>query len=480
MWQRCYLIYVDPVRERRRNGGMTVLPAVFSCFLLMLVTGCGSEDITTVVAGQGMDAPAAIAVRPNSDGELWVTNRGSDSITIIRNASAEASAQTRRDGYAEHFVAHPSGIAFDSTGTYFAVSNDSNNEVRGMEFTANPERNVYFKNNNFMGPALFASDTYALARQNKAYLKDWPQPGWGHDPPDDIPEDDCPDQYWSEEVEQCLYPREGSHLDMLHGSPLSAGIAHLYKNQYIVLDGCGKSDNKGNCDGRGHVVFYDFNRDHQEGNGFHGDGVIRRYIDVPFTGVRGTGSGVLVHDGWLYYSDTGAGVVRRMNLDSGSTEVLVDSWAGPHDGAHGAQGPGITQWAQVPQHYSDGDDPEVIDKWIEQSGDAALIEAAGDRWIKPREVLSEYSYVRGATHEVAIGSDRVKKPAGVAASDTSLFVADNASGVISEYDWDGLTHKRDFQTGATGLSGLAFSSVGGDALYFTDVSENSVRRLPLA
>jgi hypothetical protein len=90
---------------------------------------------------------------------------------------------------------------------------------------------IGFENTYFMGPALFASDTYALAGQNKTYLEDWAQPGWGHDPPDDIPEDDCPDQYWSEEVEQCLYPREGSHLDMLHGSPLSAGIANLYKNQ---------------------------------------------------------------------------------------------------------------------------------------------------------------------------------------------------------------------------------------------------------
>lgn len=431
------------------------------------------------MSGQGMDAPSAIAVRPNTIGELWVTNRGSDSITIIRNASAEASSETRRDGYAEHFVAHPSGIAFDSTGTYFAVSNDSSNEVRGMEFKANPERNVYFKNNNFMGPALFNSETYALAGQNKDYLEDWQQPGYGHDPPNDTPQSDCPDKYWSEEVEECFWPREGSHLDMLHGSPLSAGIAHLNKNQYVVLDGCGKSDNKGNCDGRGHVVFYDFNRDHQEGNGFHGDGVTRRYIDVPFTAVGGSSSGVLAHDGWLYYSDSGAGVVRRVKLDSGTTEMMVDSWAGQNQAAHGAQGPGITQWDHVPQHHGDGDDPDVIDKWIQRSGDAALIEAAGDRWIKPRETLSEYSYVRGATQEVAVGSDRVKQPAGLAASGTSLFVADGDSGVISEYDWDGLTHERDIQTGGTGLSGLAFSSVGDDALYFTDISDNSVKRLAL-
>jgi hypothetical protein len=59
-------------------------------------------------------------------------------------------------------------------------------------------------------------------------------------------------------------------------------------------------------------------------------------------------------------------------------------------------------------------------------------------------------------------------------------VADSANGVISEYDWDGLTHKRDIQTDSTGLSGLAFSSVGGDALYFTDVSDNSVKRVALS
>jgi DNA-binding beta-propeller fold protein YncE len=427
-----------------------------------------------------MYAPTAIAVRPNGNNELWVTNRGSDSITIIRNASADASAETRRDGYAEHFVARPSGIAFDSTGLYFAVSNDSSNEVRGMEFTANPERNVDFKNNNFMGPTLFSSETYALAGQNKDYLEDWPQPGLGHDPPEDISKNDCPDQYWSEELQQCLWPREGSHLDMLHESPLSAGIAHVDENQYIVLDGCGKSDNKGNCDGQGHVVFYDFNRDHQEGNGFHGDGVVRRYIDVPFTAVGGASSGALVHDGWVYYSDSGAGAVRRMKLDSGSTEVLVDSWTGADHSTHGAQGSGITQWDQIPHGYSDGEDSKNIDEWIQQSGDADLIGAAGDGWIKPRELLSEYSYVRGATHEVAVESDRVKQPAGLAASDTSLFVADSANGVISEYDWDGLTHKRDIQTDSTGLSGLAFSSVGGDALYFTDVSDNSVKRVALS
>ena len=51
-----------------------------------------------------------------------------------------------------------------------------------------------------------------------------------------------------------------------------------------------------------------------------------------------------------------------------------------------------------------------------------MIEAAGDSWIKPRETLSEYSYVRGATHEVAIESDRVKKPAGLAASGTTKEV----------------------------------------------------------
>ncbi len=169
-----------------------------------------------------------------------MTNQGNDSLAVIDLTNPDLPvASIRTDAYAEHFVAHPAGIAFGVEDT-FAIANNSNNEVRGMRFVLNSERNTFFVGNNFMGPTLFAAQTYALAGQNKPYLADWPQPGMGHDPPNDLTlTEGCPPEYWLETVLQCHRPREGSHLDMLHGSPLAMGNAHQEANAYFVLDGCG-------------------------------------------------------------------------------------------------------------------------------------------------------------------------------------------------------------------------------------------------
>ena len=47
----------------------------------------------------------------------------------------------------------------------------------------------------------------------------------------------------------------GSHLDMLHGSPFSMGIASEKENAYWVFDGYNQ-----------HIVRYDFGGDHGPGN----------------------------------------------------------------------------------------------------------------------------------------------------------------------------------------------------------------------
>ncbi|HZA90480.1 MAG TPA: hypothetical protein VE401_09625 [Solirubrobacterales bacterium] len=140
---------------------------------------------------------------------------------------------------------------------------------------------------------------------------------------------------------------------------------------------------------------YDFNRDHQEGNGFHGDGVTRRYLDAPFRRSKGVPSGIIEHDGSIYYADTGTGAVRRLHPDAGRREVLVGPW---HPGApsHHKHGTGITDWSDAAHGPADGDDPAAIDRWIATAGDQRLIAAAGSRWIKPMETLGEYSYVRDA------------------------------------------------------------------------------------
>ena len=470
----------DDRGRRRPRHHYTALTAAGAVILLM-ATGCSSpgksdpQALTPepILVSELLDSPSALAMRPGTL-ELWIANSGDDSLTII-DLDDPDSAQRLQDGYGEHFTARPSGIAFNEDGTFFAISNDSNNEVRDMEFVLNPERESHFRNNNFMGPTLFSPETFALAGQNKAYLDDWPQPGISHDPPDDIPEHQCPAEYWAQGISQCAWPRQGSHLDMLHGNPLSTGVVHDAVNAYYVLDGCGVGDSRGSCDGPGHVARIDFNRDHQEGNGFHGDGVTQRYIDLPYKRVDGVPSGMMRHDGWVYYSDTGAGTVRRFQPDTGRFEVMVSNW-NDSPASHGEHGPGVVDWSHLEDGPGDGDDPETVSAWVAEHGNQEAIDAAGDSWIMPRETLAEYSYVWEATaEEVAPGS--VDRPSGLVAGESSWFVADNDSGRILEFDWDG-SPGRVIETGLDGLTGLALSEDGSE-LFFTDTDSNGVYRVRL-
>ena len=475
---------------RSRRGH--VAAAAAAAALVLFVSGCsadaGSAESTDVAGGRGaagalatepvlvgelLADPSSIAVRPGT-GELWITNAADDSLTVV-DLGDPTSARRLQDGYGEHFTARPSGIAFNEDGSFFAVSNDSTNEVRDMEFVLNPERDTHFRDNNFMGPSLFSPETFALAGQNKPYLADWPQPGLSHDPPDDIPEHQCPAEYWSDTIARCVWPRQGSHLDMLHGNPLSTGILHDAVNAYYVLDGCGVGDTEGRCSGPGHVARVDFNRDHQEGNGFHGDGTTRRYIDLPYERVDGVPSGMMAHGGWVYYADTGAGAVRRFQPDSGRSEVMVSNWNGSPAG-HGEHGPGVIDWSHLPAGPGDGDDPDTVRTWVDEHGNRDAIDAAGDRWIMPRETLAEYSYVWNTTVEDA-GPAGAERPSGLAAGADSWFVADNATGRILEFAWDG-SPGRVIETGMAGVTGLAVSE-DGRTLYFADTASDGIYGIAL-
>ncbi|MDI9915836.1 hypothetical protein [Rhodococcus sp. IEGM 1379] len=458
---------------------------VFPAAAVLILAGCSSSteagggpeesQIKSVTQGAVLDSPSSLAVRPGTS-QLWITNAGNDSLTVIDLENPEP-AQQQRDGYGEHFMAHPSGIAFNDDGQFFAVSNNSNNEVRGLEFKLNPERETHFKGNNFMGPTLFSTNTFAIAGQNKQYMDDWPQPGISHDPPDDTPQNQCPAEYWSDSTARCVWPRQGSHLDMLHGNPLSAGIVHDQVNAFFVLDGCGARDDTNTCRGPGHVSRVDFNRDHQEGNGFHGDGTTARYIDLPFQRVDRVPSGMFTHDGWVYYSDTGAGVVRRFQPDSGTTEVMVENWNNS-PASHGEHGAGVIDWSHIENGPGDGDDPATVTEWVNTRGNLERIAAAGENWIPPMETLSEYSYVWNATREDATDSGIVGRPSGLAAGEDSWFVADNENGRILEFGWDG-TPRRVFETGKVGLTGLTLTS-DGQTLIFADAALNGVYQLNLA
>jgi hypothetical protein len=61
----------------------------------------------------------------------------------------------------------------------------------------------------------------------------------------------------------------GSHLDMLHGSPFSMGIAHEVDNVFWVCDDWNKD-----------IVRYDFVGDHGPGNDDHSDAIVNRYENI--------------------------------------------------------------------------------------------------------------------------------------------------------------------------------------------------------
>ncbi len=223
----------------------------------------GTRRLTTISTPQdGLATPRALAFHPDRPDELWTWNRATDG-TVIYFAPGTRSQRVdaRVDAYGDHFMEEVSGAAFGAANT-FATCHESRNTYNN---TRPP--------NDFMGPALWPADLaiYARVHQNDQLL--------------------------------------GSHLDMLHGSPMCMGIAHLQGNQYFVFDG-----------DAGSLTFYDFQRDHGPGYEDHSDGIIRRYPEVRLTR-KANVPGHMVVDAdraWLYIADTGAARVVRFDVRTGA------------------------------------------------------------------------------------------------------------------------------------------------------------------
>src|SRR5690606_3474583 len=71
----------------------------------------------------------------------------------------------------------------------------------------------------------------------------------------------------------------GSHLDMLHESPLCMGIAWVSDNVYFTFDGL-----------TGSISRYDFVEDHGAGFDDHSDGIVERFVDAGVSRVEGVPS----------------------------------------------------------------------------------------------------------------------------------------------------------------------------------------------
>jgi sugar lactone lactonase YvrE len=134
-------------------------------------------------ADDGLRVPRDLAFNPEAPEQLWITNYGSNSVTIVRHAGTDQrDADTRTTRGADHFLVQPSALAFGQPG--FMATAQEMDRVTQRTTPAN-----------FMGPTLWPSDYDTF--------------DGGHP----------------------------SHLDMLHNSPNGNGIAWETENVYWVVDG---------------------------------------------------------------------------------------------------------------------------------------------------------------------------------------------------------------------------------------------------
>jgi hypothetical protein len=218
-------------------------------------------------ARQGLDNPRDLAFNPLRPDELWVVNHGDDSAVIIHDAStSRREAEKQKDAYALHFMARPTALAFGGNKTTIGRP--------GTFATCGESRNTYDDQalpNDFMGPTLWSSDLSVFAQFDPNGL--------------------------------------GSHLDMLHNSPLCMGIAWEAGNAYWAFGGLD-----------GALFRYDFNVDDGIGNDDHSDGTVRQYATGEVSYVKGVPSHLVYRsaDKSLYVADTGNARIAKLDTTSGS------------------------------------------------------------------------------------------------------------------------------------------------------------------
>lgn len=237
----------------------------------------GSTFTVIGSAEHGLNAVRDLEFNPAAPNQLWTYNTALHGTVIFFDpGTAQQTSEVRIDAYGQHFMAYVSSAAFGNIGNFSSCQESRNEWNVGAQAP-----------DDFMGPTLWPGDVDIFAVVNQEF------------PPGE---------------------QEGSHLDMLHQSPLCMGIAHDVDNVYWVFDGM-----------HGNIVRYDFQADHGPGGGDHSDGVITRYSDATVTRVANIpGHMELDHaTGMLYVADTGGGRIMRLDTATGTnTGSLPGEWDG--------------------------------------------------------------------------------------------------------------------------------------------------------
>lgn len=200
--------------------------------------------------------------------ELWVinmetSNKGGTTVIYSNAGEAGQTNQYKKDGNSWHFMSLPTAIAFGDNGNFGSAPGILDANHSGGSFT---------------GPTLWSSDPaiYAVI---------------GNPPSAQF---------------------NGSHLDMLHGSPYSMGIAHETGNVYWIFD----SHNE-------HIVRYDFVEDHGPGQTYHDDAIVRRYTEIVIQRDGFIVPNHMVIDkktGWMYIADHRQNRILRLDTKSGNVK----------------------------------------------------------------------------------------------------------------------------------------------------------------
>ncbi len=161
------------------TSGIPAAQAQMGCIDRYLTDPLTYTNIVT--SADQVNMPRDLDFKPNSN-ELWVMLRGGSdggSMVIVHNAGlAGQTDEYRKDTHSSHFMTQASAMAFSDNGEWAAVSEIQNTNSNSPTF---------------MGPALWRGDLniFATVFQN-AWVSGLPL---------------------------------GSHVDMLHQSPYSMGIA---------------------------------------------------------------------------------------------------------------------------------------------------------------------------------------------------------------------------------------------------------------